>query len=90
MNIWKARITWENAEIDISPKWHLALSAWVLPSLFGELFIRALGGYFVGVIAGVSVSLLKSYYDFYRIMGSYYPHFRRRKSLFRILVPRHF
>ncbi len=71
--VWKARVNWLGGKIDISPYWWVALPAWILPAVVGEWTVRCMGGQLIGVIAGGSVSLLKSYHDFYRLMAAYMP-----------------
>lgn len=92
MNIWVATINWSRGEIDVSPKWRFAVSVWIAPSLFAELFVRLiLNAYFIGIIAGIGVSLIKSYYDLFKLMSDYYPHLtkRRHKKLWQRLIPWH-
>ncbi len=71
--VWKAQVNWLGGKIDVSPYWRLALPAWLLPALVGEWTVQCMGGQVIGLIAGGSVSLLKSYHDFYRLMGAYVP-----------------
>ncbi len=88
INVWKARVNWEHGEVDVRPNWRFALPAWIIPSLIGELFIHLLGGYLIGIIAGVGVSLVKSYYDFYLLMREYIPPLKRRKKVLHIFFSR--
>lgn len=71
--VWKAEVNWLGGKVNISPYWRFALPAWLLPALIGEWTVQCMGGQVIGVIAGGSVSLLKSYHDFYRLMGAYVP-----------------
>jgi len=73
MRVWKAKVNWTLGKIDVKPNWAFALPAWTLPSLVAEILIMLLGGRFIGIIAGVSVSLIKSYYDFCLILKEYIP-----------------
>ena len=85
MNVWKARVDWERGEIDVTPNWKFALPVWILPSLVGEIFITLIGGHFAGIIAGVGVSLVKGYYDFFIMMKRYIPPLKKRKKLWRYI-----
>ena len=71
--VWKANVNWTRGKIDISPNWGFAIPAWILPALVGEWTVQCIGGQVIGFIAGGFVSLLKSYYDFYRMMAAYVP-----------------
>ena len=73
MRVWKAKVNWTLGKIDVKTNWSFAVPVWILPSLVAEIVIMLLGGRFIGIIAGVSISLIKSYYDFCLVMKEYIP-----------------
>lgn len=83
--VWTAKVDWRLGKVDVQPYWPLALPAWVLPALVGEAVVEWMGGYLIGIIMGVSVSLIKSYYDFYLIMAEYIPPLQPKRTFWQIL-----
>lgn len=84
--VWKADVNWLGGKVDISPYWRFALPAWILPALVGEWTVQWMGGQVIGIIAGGSVSLLKSYHDFYRLMSAYVPQLSQKIRWARIVA----
>ena len=73
MRVWKAKVNWTQGTVDVKANWRYAIPAWILPAFAAEMVIQWLGGQIIGIIAGASVSLIKSYYDFCVIMKEYIP-----------------
>lgn len=86
MRVWKAKVNWTRGSVDVTPSWRFALPAWVLPSLVGEAIVQWMGGMLIGVISGISVSLIKSYYDFYMIMRDYVPPLQQKRTFWQIML----
>ena len=86
MKVWKVHPNWESGIIHISPNWRCAIPVWLLPAVVAEIFIRFFGGSYIGIIAGIGVALVKSYYDFFILMSTYHPFFKNKKEIIKYKI----
>ena len=86
MRVWKAKVNWTLGTVDVRANWRYVLPVWILPSLVAEVVIVWMGGQIIGIIAGVSISLIKSYYDFCAIMREYIPPLLPQRDFWHIFL----
>jgi hypothetical protein len=79
-------VNWTLGTVDVKANWRYALPVWILPSLAAEVVIRFMGGQIIGIIAGVGVSLIKSYYDFCLTMKEHLPTLLPKRDFWHIFL----
>lgn len=70
-NVWRVELKWGKMQMELHPLWRFMVIVWVIPPIFGELTWRFLGGEFFGIILGLFLSSLKTFFDYLVVMYEY-------------------
>ena len=70
-NVWRVELKWGKMQMELHPIWIYMVIVWTMPPAFGELTWRLFGGEFFGVILGLFLSSLKTFFDYLVVMYEY-------------------